>query len=87
MMKNANGAGAKAKKDNKIVKFFRGTKSEFKKIVWPTPKQWMKNTLVVIVAVAICAVIITLLDMLFGGLILQGLLQGDWSYFTNLFAK
>ena len=36
---------------------------------------------------AICAVIITLLDMLFGGLILQGLLQGDWSYFTNLFAK
>lgn len=87
MSKNANGAAAKPKKDNRFVKFIRGTKSEFKKIVWPTPKQWLKNTVVVIVFVAICAVIITLLDMLFGGLILQGLIQGDWSYFTDLFTN
>ncbi len=87
MMKNANGATSKPKKENRLVKYFRGVKSEFKKIVWPTPKQWMKNTLVVLVAVAISALVIALLDMLFGGVILQGLIMGDWSYFTNLFAK
>ena len=86
MMKNADGA-AKPKKDNKFLKFFRGTKSEFKKIVWPTPKQWIKNTLVVIVAVIICGALIALLDMLFGGVIIQGLIMGNWSYFTDLFVK
>ncbi len=87
MMKNANGAASKPKKDNRFVKYFRGVKSEFKKIVWPTPKQWLKNTGVVMIFVAIAALFVAILDMLFGGLVLQGLIQGDWSYFTNLFAK
>ena len=31
----------------KICKYFRELKSELKKVVWPTPKQVLKNALIV----------------------------------------
>ena len=40
-------------------------KSEVKKIVWPSWKQVLKNTLVVLVVVVICAIIIGALDYAF----------------------
>lgn len=49
-----------------IGKYFRDTKSELKKVVWPSKKQVINNTIVVIVVVLIAAVFILLLDMLFG---------------------
>ena len=55
----------KEKKKGKIGEAWRGFKSEFKKIVWPSWKQVRKNTLVVVIIVAICAVIIGLLDIAF----------------------
>ena len=55
----------KEKKKGKIGEAWRGFKSEFKKIVWPSWKQVRKNTLVVVVIVAVCAVIIGLLDIAF----------------------
>jgi len=57
----------KEKKKSKVGEFFRGLKSEFKKIVWPSWKQTRKNTLVVVAIVAVCAVIIGLLDIAFLG--------------------
>ncbi len=56
---------AGAKKENKLVKAFKATKSEFKKIVWPTWKQVVKNTLIVIAVVVLFCAIIALLDYLF----------------------
>lgn len=53
-------------KREKVGKFFRGLKSEFKKIVWSPWNQVRKNTLVVIVLVLALAIIIGLLDFLFG---------------------
>ena len=50
-----------------IGKFFRDTKSELKKVVWPSKKQIINNTIVVLVVVAIASVFILLLDLLFGG--------------------
>lgn len=50
-----------------IGKFFRDTKSELHKVVWPSKKQVINNTIVVLVVVAIASVLILLLDMLFGG--------------------
>lgn len=38
---------SKKKKPNRIVKWFKDLKSEFKKVVWPTKKQVFNNTLVV----------------------------------------
>ena len=52
---------------SRIGHFFRSYKSETKKIVWPTWKQVLKNTLVVLVIVLICAAIIGALDYAFSG--------------------
>ena len=56
---------AGAKKENKLVKAFKATKSEFKKIVWPTWKQVAKNTFVVVAVVVLFCAIIALLDYIF----------------------
>ncbi len=55
----------KKKKKGRIKDAWRGFKSEVKKIVWPSWKQVLKNTLVVLVVVVICAVIIGALDYAF----------------------
>ena len=46
----------------KICKYFRELKSELKKVVWSTPKQVLKNTLIVIVCVLIVGAFIWLFD-------------------------
>ena len=60
---------AEAKKENwfkrtwvKVCKYFRELKSELKKVVWPTPKQVAKNTLIVICCVLAVGVFIWLFD-------------------------
>ena len=55
----------KEKKKGRIKEAWRGFKSEVKKIVWPSWKQVLKNTFVVLVIVLICAVIIAALDYAF----------------------
>ena len=51
---------------NNVAKFFRDSKSELKKVVWPSGKQLVNNTLVVLVSVLIVGVIVCLFDMLAG---------------------
>ena len=53
----------------RIGKFFRDQKAEVKKIVWPSKKQVINNTIIVIVAVAIFAVITGGFDWLVGILV------------------
>ena len=57
----------KEKKKGRMKEAWRGFKSETKKIVWPSWKQVLKNTLIVLVVVIICAVIIGALDYAFSG--------------------
>ena len=57
----------KEKKKGRIKEAWRGFKSENKKIVWPSWKQVLKNTGVVLVIVIICAIIIGALDYAFSG--------------------
>ena len=54
---------ANAEKREKFFKFFRGYKSELKKIVWCPADQLRKSSIVVIAGIVICAVVIALLDM------------------------
>ena len=42
----------------KIGKWFREMKSELKKVIWPTPKQTLNNTIAALVVMAISAVVI-----------------------------
>lgn len=58
----------------RIAKFFRDTVSEMKKVVWPSKKQIINNTIVVLVVVAVAAVVLFGLDTIFG-LLLKLLLK------------
>ena len=60
---------AEVKKENwfkktwgKVCKYFRELRSELKKVVWPTPQQVLKNTLVVVCCVIAVGVFIWLFD-------------------------
>ena len=55
----------KEKKKGRLKEAWRGFKSEVKKIVWPSWKQVLKNTGVVLAVVVICAIIIGALDYAF----------------------
>lgn len=50
----------------KVKKFFRDYKSEFKKVSWPTLNDTVKKTIMVIVAVIIISLCIFLVDSGFG---------------------
>ena len=45
--------------------FFKDVKAELKKVIWPTPKQLLNNTLAVLAFVLIVGVIVFLLDLCF----------------------
>ncbi len=60
----------KAKKPNRVVKFVRDLISEVKKVVWPSRKQVLNNTGVVLVVCAISSVALFAVDSIFG-LLLQ----------------
>ncbi len=53
----------KPKKENSFAKYFRDLKGEFKKIVWPSKKQVINNTIVVIVAIVVVGVFIWGIDL------------------------
>ena len=60
---------AEVKKENwfvrtwsKVKKYLRELRSELKKVVWPTPQQVLKNTLVVVCCVIAVGVFIWLFD-------------------------
>ena len=58
------------KKENSKNKksFFKDFKAELKRVVWPTPKQLVNNTVAVITIVLITAAIVFILDLAFESL-------------------
>ena len=52
---------------DRVKKWFRDMKSELKKVIWPTPKQFMKNTAVALVVMAGAAIVLWGFDALAGG--------------------
>ena len=58
---------AKVKKAKKgPIKYLKDAKSEFKKVVWPTPKETTRNTSVVVVVCLLAGLFVFGLDSLFG---------------------
>ena len=57
----------------RISKWFTGMKSELKKVVWPTKKQILQNTLVVLACVLAVGIFIWIFDAL-SNLIVQWLI-------------
>ena len=50
---------------SRIIKSLKSTKSEFKKVVWPSRKQLFNNTGIVIIALIVVGLVIFGLDSLF----------------------
>ncbi len=59
----------KKKQPNKVAKWFKDLRVEFKKVVWPSKKTVATNTSVVVGVIALSAVLVGLLDAGFGALI------------------
>ena len=63
-----------AKKENEIKEkkqksnYFKEMRAELKKVVWPTPKELVNNTIAVIVFVLIIAIIVFIFDFCFDNL-------------------
>lgn len=57
------------KKQNGIAKYFKGVKSEFKKVTWPSFKQIVNNTTTVIVSVIVVGLFIFVLDYAFSNIL------------------
>ena len=53
----------------RIGRFLKETRSELKKVVWPSKKQTKNNTIVVILVIIIAALVLIALDFAFGGII------------------
>lgn len=58
--------------DFSLIGFVRDTRVELKKVTWPTKQEIIANTIVVLVAVCLCAGLIWIIDAFFS--ILFGLL-------------
>ncbi len=54
-------------KKGKMVSYFKGVKAELKKVIWPTKKELINYTGVVIIITAIIAIIVWILDILING--------------------
>ena len=55
----------KVKLSERLKKFWRDYKSEFKKISWPSKEDTTKNTVVVVVSIIVVGVVVSVLDFLF----------------------
>ena len=71
MAENSEKTASKARKENffskagnSASKFFRDTKSEIKKMVWPEPKSVFRNTGVVLVTILVIGLFVFGLDTL-----------------------
>lgn len=65
MAKDLKNKEKKVKTEKAKSHFFKDTKAELKKVIWPTPKELLNNTLSVIVIVLITGAIVFVLDLCF----------------------
>ena len=65
---------AKRPGGNRLVQWFRGLRSELKKVSWPTRAQMINNTWVVLVVTCVAAVAIWVFDQV-AGLIIRTLID------------
>ena len=55
-------ADVKAAKKNRLFEYFKGVKTELKKVIWPTKKETVKYTEIVLVVCAFFVLLFWLLD-------------------------
>ena len=58
------GESVKSDKTSKLVKFWNGVKTEFKKITWPDREDLMKQSVAVVGVSVVLGAVIAVIDML-----------------------
>jgi len=61
--------GRESLKNFSLIRYFKETRAELRKVTWPTREEAMRLTLVVIVTILVMAVILGLLDYIYAKLI------------------
>ncbi len=61
-------AKATAKKENAIVRYFKETRAELKKVTWPTREEALNLTLIVVGFTIFMAAVLGLIDYIFAWL-------------------
>jgi len=56
----------KKRRDNRLRKWFREMRAELKKVVWPTPKQTVNNTLIALSVMVATSVVVWAIDQVAG---------------------
>ena len=87
MAKKEEKAVKEKNKENRVKKhFFKDFKAELKKVIWPTPKQLINNTIAVVVIVVIVGAIVFALDTVFKAMNEQGITKLQ-SYVVKQFGE
>lgn len=60
--KKSTAKDSKKKQPGKVAKYFKDLNSEFKKVVWPSKKQVINNTSVVLGSIVLLGIFVGLLD-------------------------
>ena len=60
---------SKKKKQNRIKRWWRETSGELRKVSWPTPKEALQLTRIVLIVMVFMSALLGILDFLFGKLI------------------
>jgi len=59
-----------------VLRYFRGTRAELRKVTWPTREEAWKLTLIVLGTVVVMSIILGAADFIFGK-IMQGIIVGN----------
>ena len=70
--KRATAKKKRVKGSNRFARWFREMRSELRKVVWPTPKQILNNTLVSLSVMVASAIVVWAIDQA-GGQIFQAI--------------
>ena len=62
-------AQAGPKPDNRVVRYFKETRAELRKVSWPTRKQAINLTLIVLAVTVAMAIFLGAVDLLFATLL------------------
>lgn len=54
---------------SKLTNYLKDVKLEMRKVDWPTRKEWIKHTIMVIVVTLVVAVVLSGFDLLFTGIL------------------
>lgn len=78
MAKSKTGAAAvTTREENAIVRYFKDTRAELRRVTWPTREEAKNLTLIIVTVTVVMAVFLGLLDYVFQ-IVAAGIIIGDW---------